>query len=283
MIAASYIRRRARGDRDPVPKRDFDLAEIGGDLKLVSRQLRYEQLNFWRNRFGAIFTVAFSVIFLLLLAATGADQHATAIGGIKEIQYFVPGFAAYGVMSACYNNLAIGMVVRREVGLLKRLRLSPIPTWVLFAAVVANALVISVLEVVLLLLIGRFGFDVTLPDNWLALAVGVLVGVVCFTSLGVAVSTLVPNQDSAGPIISLIFFVLLFLSGLWFPLTPGSALDRVSNYFPIHHLIVAFFAPFDTRRGSSPWAWRDLLVVAIWGVAATYVAIRRFAWEPRRR
>ena len=265
----------ARDARDPI-------RELLSDLRFVVRQLRYEQLSFWRNRFGAFFTVGFSVIFLLLLAAGGGRQHSSALGGIEEIQYYVPGFAAYGVMSACYNNLGIQIVVRRQTGLLKRLRLSPIATWVLFGAVLANAAVISVVQVGLLLAIGRYGFDVVLPHDWLAFALAVVVGIVCFAALGVAISTVVPSQESAGPIISLVFFVLLFLSGLWFPLKPGSGLAAIANYFPIHHLIVAFFVPFDTQPGVSAWAWHDLLVVAVWGVVATFVALRRFEWEPRR-
>ena len=145
-----------------------------------------------------------------------------------------------------------------------------------------NAAVISVVQVALLLAIGRAGFNVSLPHNWIPFLLAVIVGVVCYVALGVAVSTVVPSEESAAPIISLVFFVLLFLSGLWFPLTPGSGLAKVANFFPVHPLISAFFAPFDTRRGTSPWAWHDLLVVGIWGVAATYVALRRFAWEPRR-
>jgi ABC-2 type transport system permease protein len=272
----------------PPPERGYTAADVAGrraffeDLRMAARQLRYEQLNFWRNRFAALFTVGFSVVFLLLLSASGGTDRVTSLGGIEEIQYYVPGFAAYGVMSACYSNLGISLVVRRESGLLKRLRLSPIASWGLFGAVLANAAVISLIQVALLLAIGRAAFGVTLPQNWLALVVALLVGVVCFTALGVAASTLVPSQDSAGPIISLIFFVLLFLSGLWFPLTPGSALDRISNVFPVHHLIVAVFAPFDLQHGVSPWAWHDLAVVAIWGAVGTYVAVRRFAWEPRR-
>jgi len=257
-------------------------AEVIEDARMSIRQLRYEQLKFWRNRFAALFTIGFSVVFLLLLAASGGTQHPSVLGGVAEIQYYVPGFAAYGVMSACYSNLGISLVSRRETGLLKRLRLSPLATWGLFGAILANAAVISLLQVALLLVIGRLGFDVTLPANWVAFLLAVVVGVACFTALGVAVSTFVPSEDSAGPIISLIFFILLFLSGLWFPLRPGSDLANVANVFPIHHLIDAFFAPFDTAPGSSPWDWRALGVVALWGVAGTVVAYRRFSWEPRR-
>lgn len=254
------------------------------DLIMVVRQLRYEQLNFWRNRFAALMTVVFSVVFMLFtVASTGHSARLAALGGVRALQYFVPGFAAYGVMSACYSNLGISLVVRREVGLLKRLRLSPIPTWILFSAILANAAVVSVLQVAVLLVIGRFGFGLVLPHQWLALVLAVVIGVICFSALGVGISAVVPSQESAGPIISLSFFVLLFLSGLWFPLAKGSALAKIADYFPIHHLILAFWRPFDPLPGASPWSWHDLLVVGIWGAAASIVAVRRFRWEPHRR
>jgi ABC-2 type transport system permease protein len=252
------------------------------DLRLVGRQLYYEQLSFWLNPFGAVFTLGFSVLFLVLLAAAGGNSRIKILGNIRGIQYYVPGFAAYGVMAACFNTLAISLVVRRETGLLKRIRLSPLPTWIMLSAVFLSALVISTLEVVVLLLVGRFGFQVQLPHNPLAFVVALVVGAACFTSIGVGVSTVIPNQEAAGPMVSIVFFVLLFLSGLWFPLTPGSGLAKVSGYFPVGPMIKAMFAPFNRVPGASPWAWGDLRTMAIWGVAGAYVALRRFRWEPRR-
>ena len=40
------------------------------DLRLVTRQVHYEQLSFWLNPIGAAFTVGFSVVFLVLLGAS---------------------------------------------------------------------------------------------------------------------------------------------------------------------------------------------------------------------
>jgi ABC-2 type transport system permease protein len=253
-----------------------------GDAKLVARQLYYEQLAFWRNPFGAVFTVGFSVVFLILLSLSGGNQRLQILGNLREIQYYVPGFAAYGVMSACFNMLAISLVGRREMGLLKRLRLSPLPTWAMVASLFLSALVVSVVQVVILLAVGKVGFHVQLPRNILAFAIALLVGSVCFTALGIGASTLIPNQDAAGPMVSIVFFVLLFLSGLWFPLKHGSGLAEVSGYFPIRPLLLAMFQPFDLIPGQSPWAWHDLMVVAIWGVVGAYLAVRRFKWEPRR-
>lgn len=254
-----------------------------GTVVLIVHQLRFEQLNFWRNRFAAVTTLGFSVIFLVLSAASsGHSAHSAALGGAEVLQYYVPGFAAYGVMAACYSTLGIQLVNRRETGLLKRLYLSPLPTPVLFGALFVNALVVSLIQVVVIVLVGRFAYGLLLPHEWLALACAVAVGVLCFTALGIAVSAAVPSQDSAGPLINLVFFALLFLSGLWFPLSNGSTLARLSDWFPIRHLILAFWRPFDPMPGVSPWSWHDLGVVALWGVAATIVALRRFSFEPRR-
>jgi ABC-2 type transport system permease protein len=252
------------------------------DLKLVGRQVRYEQLSFWLNPVGAVFTVGFSVVFLVLLGASAGNSRISFYGNIRLIQYYVPGFAAYGVMAACFNILAITLVNRRELGLLKRLRLSPLPTWALLAAIVVSSMIVAAVEVVLLLAVGHFGFNVHLPDNAGAFVLAIAVGMLSFSALGLAMSTLVPNQDAAGPMVSIIFFVLLFLSGLWFPLNPGSGLAKFASYFPVHHLIAAVFAPFNTQPGASPWAWHDLLVVGVWGVGGAIVAVRRWQWSPRR-
>jgi ABC-2 type transport system permease protein len=255
-------------------------AHPAGDIRLVGRQIYYEQLAFWLNPVGAVFTVGFSVVFLVLLGAGAGNSRVPSLGNIRAIQYYVPGFAAYGVMSACFNMVAITLVVRRETGLLKRIRLSPLPTRVMVAAIFGNALIISFVQVIILLGIGRFGYHVVLPHNMAALAVALLVGAICFTALGIAASTLIPNQEAAGPVVSIVFFVLLFLSGLWYPLPKGSALAQFSAFFPVRQLILAASAPFE--RGVSPWSWHAILVMAVWGVAAVVISLRRWSWAPRR-
>jgi len=253
-----------------------------GDLRLAGRQVYYEQLNFWLNPIGAVFTVGFSVVFLVLVGSSAGHQRSSAIGGGFLIEYYVPGFIAYGVMAACFNMLTINLVVRREMGLLKRVRLSPLPTWAMMAAVSANALIISLVQVVLVLLIGRFGYSVPFPHNLPALIVVLVVGAASFTALGLGVSTLIPNQEAGAPVTSIVFFVLLFLSGLWFPLAAKSGLAQFSSYLPVRHMIVAVYEASIAEKGVSSWPWHDLFVMAIWGVGAGLVAARRWSWAPRQ-
>jgi len=252
------------------------------DLRLIGRQVFYEQLGFWLNPLAAAFTIGFSVIFLVLIASTSGNPRLSQLHGLHEIQYQVPAFAAYGVMAACFNTLAVSLVVRREMGLLKRLRLSPLPTWIMLGAVFVNALIVACIQVVVLLVIGRFGYHVVLPHNIGALVVALAVGAICFTALGIAASTLIPNQEAAGPMLAIVFFVLLFLSGLYYPIASNSGLAQFSSYFPVRHLILAMAAPFDLRPGVSGWSWSDVRVIAYWGVGGFVVSLRRWSWAPRR-
>jgi len=101
-----------------------------------------------------------------------------------------------------------------------------------------------------------------------------------FTALGVGISTLVPNADAAGPIVSLVFFILIALSGLYFPVKSGTGLATFTDIFPIRHLIVASVDTFNGIPGTS--VWNDLFVIALWGVAGAFVAVRRWTWSPKR-
>ena len=101
-----------------------------------------------------------------------------------------------------------------------------------------------------------------------------------FTAMGVGISTVVPNADAAGPIVSLVFFILVALSGLYFPVKPGSGLATFTDFFPIRHLIVGLVDTFNGVPGTSPW--NDLLVIAVWGVVGVFVSLRRWDWSPKR-
>jgi ABC-2 type transport system permease protein len=253
-----------------------------GDLPLVARQVRYEQLSFWLNPIGALMTIAFSVVFLILLGATAGTSTVSSYGHIKLIDYYVAGFCGYGVMAACFTILAIQLVNRREMGLLKRLRLSPLPTWMAMSAVLINAMIVAALGVILLLVIGRLGYSVDGPVHWLPFIVTLVFAMLCYSAMGVGMSTLVPNADAAGPMVSLTFFILVALSGLWFPIPPNSGLATFANFFPIHHLIDALVGSFAGQPGAPIWPWKDLGVMAIWGVAGAYVGLRRWSWSPKR-
>jgi ABC-2 type transport system permease protein len=252
------------------------------NVRTVVRQVGYEQRAFWRTPQSAVFTFALPVVFMVMFASINSGHHLSSLGGVSAVQYFIPSMLAYGVMSACFVNLAIGICFRRETGVLKRIRGTPLPAWAYLASVVGNAFVISILEVLVALAIGKLGYHIHFPSHWVPFLVAVGVGACAFSALGLAISCVVPNAEAAPAVVNLPYLVLVIFSGAFYPFPPNSAIAKVTNFFPVSHFIHALFAPFNTVPGSSPWRWGDLLVVAIWGVAGLVFTLRRFSWEPKR-
>ncbi len=253
-------------------------------LRLALHQLRYEQKSYWRNPPSAFFTFAFPVMFLVIFASLNNGQTIDFMGGLAYNQYFIPGILAFGVISACYTNLAMTLSIRRDAGILKRLRATPLPVSSLVAGLLANAVVVAVLIVAITTAVGMLFYGVTFPGHWVALALALLVGVATFCALGIAVSSLIPNADAAPAVVNGVLFPVLFLSGVFFPIKTGT-LTRIADVFPVRHFVQAVFTAFDPRLPHGPahgFAWTDLGVLALWAVGATVFALRRFRWEARR-
>jgi ABC-type branched-subunit amino acid transport system ATPase component len=58
----------------------------------------------------------------------------------------------------------------------------------------------------------------------------------------------------------------------------------VAQVLPVRPLAVAMQAAYaPTANGGRTFAWADLGIVAAWGVAAAFFAVRRFSWLPGQR
>jgi ABC-2 type transport system permease protein len=252
---------------------------------LSVHQLQYEQKMFWRNPASAVFTFLFPVMFLVIFASLNTGSRIDFLGGLKYNQYYVPGILCFGIISATYTNLAMTLTIRRDSGLLKRLRGTPLPTGSMFGGILLNAVVVAGILTAIVLAVGMIFYGVTFPGHYPALAAALIVGAATFCALGIAVSGFVPNADAAPAIVNGILFPILFLSGVFFPVRNDTVLAKLANIFPIRHFTNAVFAAFDPRLPHGPghgWAGGDLLVMGLWGVAAVAVARRRFRWEPAR-
>ena len=252
-------------------------------LALAVHQFRYDQKIFWRNPASVFFTVMFPVMFLVLLGLIVNGQTIHALGGIDATTYFVPGVITLAVVSATMVNLAMSLTILREGGILKRLRGTPLPSWVFIVGRIGNAIVTALLMFVLVTALGRILFGVPVPWSRLAALVATLaVGSASFCALGVALTTIIPSRESAPAITNMIVFPLYFLSGVFIPESEiPSGVLHVADLFPVRHLFDALLTGFDPATVGAGFELGNLAVVAAWGLAGLAIAVRRFRWEPR--
>jgi ABC-2 type transport system permease protein len=253
-------------------------------MKLL-QQIRWEQKQFWRNVPAAIFTVAFPLIFLVLLAALFSDDRVTELPGEpKFVQVYVPAITAYGVISACYTALAFTLTVRREEGILKRKRGTPLKLRDFVGGMIGSSVVVAALLSIVTLAIGIGAFGVKFPD-WAerlpTLVVVLVVGACCSAAWGIAVSALVPNQEAAPAIINVVLFPLLFISGTFARVEPDSFIDRVAQVFPVWHFNRAIEWVFSEQASGAAWKPGYLAALLAWTIIGVVIGLARFRWEPR--
>ena len=253
------------------------------DAALAWHQFRYDQRIFWRSPASVFFTVMLPIIFLVIFASIFGNETIEERGDLKVSTYYVPGIMTLAVVSATLVSLAISLVEAREAGRLKRLRGTPLPTWGFVAGRVGNAIVVSLLMVVIVTAIGRLLYDVAVPDETVpALLVTLLVGAFSFSCLGFALTSAIPSEEAAPPITNFTVLPLYFLSGVFIPETeiPDGVLE-VADLFPIRHFFEAFLTAFDPATVGAGFEWGNLAMVAAWGFAGLAIAARTFRWAPR--
>ena len=126
-----------------------------GTLRLLAHQVRYEQLSFWRNPQSAVFTFVFPVVFIAIMGALfGGAGRSPYFDGLTALQYYVPTIAALSVLGSCYGQLAVALAARRQNGILKRVRATPLPAWAYFAGLLAHCVLVSVVDIALIVAVG---------------------------------------------------------------------------------------------------------------------------------
>ncbi len=222
------------------------------------------------------------LIFLVIFTSIFGNE--TLSNGAKVATLYVPGILALAIISATAVNLAITMTTRRERGVLKRVRGTPIPPWVFVAAQAIAGFAISAVMTVVIIVVGRILFGVSLNASGIpSLIISVLVGAASFAMIGLALTTIIPSEDAAPAVTNAVMLPLYFISDVFIS---GDQVPQwvqtIGNIFPVRHLSHALQESFDPFAEGTPLPWNHWLVIAAWGGFAAVVTLTRFRWTPRR-
>lgn len=247
-------------------------------MTMLLHQLRYEQKLFWRSREAAVFIFVFPLLLYALLASVYGDD----IDGAPSEDVLLAGLVGYGAANTAFAGLAIILVGRRESGVLKRLRATPLPPPTYIAAVLLSTLTIFALQTVALVSLGRFAFDASPPENTLGLVAAVVLGALCFAGLGVGAAALIRSAEGVSAVVNVIVLPMAFLSGSFGPTDLPELLQAVADVLPLTYyldLVNSVYLDGDSLV-ADPGA---LAVVVAWGVGGLVVALAKFGWMPRER
>jgi hypothetical protein len=154
---------------------------------LLLAQVRYELRLLLRNPRALAAGVLVPVVLLVLRRSDGSDLDAA-----------VAGLTVLGVTLTAYTTHAIGLVTSRNVGVLRRWRSSPLPSWCYLTGRIAATVTMALGSAAVSMLAAVAVLDAPLEPREVLLALVVLAaGAVAWAALGTAISRVIVSTEAA--------------------------------------------------------------------------------------
>ncbi len=156
---------------------------------------------------------------------------------LSTIQFFTPGLMGWAIASGATFGAATNLVVWRKNGLLRRLRLAPVPTWAVVLARIAVSVAIAAVQAAIFIGVGVALFGLQLTGSWPMIIPLLTAGTLSFMAIGLLAGAVAKSEEAAVGIANFVVLPMAFLSGSFFPLdgAPGWV-TAVSEILPLKHL-----------------------------------------------
>jgi ABC-2 type transport system permease protein len=241
-------------------------------------QLRTEQLVFWRSREAAFFIFIFPLLMLILLGSLYGHR---LYQGVPVKWAVLAGIVGYGCANTAFAGLAIQLVIRRESGILKRIRSTPLSSTTYIVALLVSTLIVFGLQAFCLFVLGRSLYGTPFPSDIGSLVVVLVFGAVVFAALGTATASVIRSAEGSSAVVNFILLPMAFLSGAFGPTSGYPAIFRaIGAVLPLTYFIKLVDAVY--LHGQGFWTQPEAIaILAAWGVAGVVFTALKFQWEPR--
>jgi ABC-2 type transport system permease protein len=198
---------------------------------------------------------------------------------LKYIDFLVPGLLAMALAQSAVFAIAGTLVAYRELGIFRRLKVTPLPLKEFAFARLVAMLALALAQTVVLLGVGRLMFGIHLGLNFAALVPLVVLGSLSFIAIGLFVGAVAKTQETAAALANVITLPMVFLAGVFFPLTQAPGwLQTVSRFLPLTYLADGL-RNVAIRGDSFGSTLPALAVLGGVTVAISALALRLFRWD----
>lgn len=238
-------------------------------LALVAAQLT----ELRRSKTALFWMMAFPLGFLFLFGFVMAR------GDARVMAVLMPGLLTTTLMSGGLFGVALPLVQQREIGLLRRLRVTPVPAAAIAIAHGVTATMTGFLSLVILMTLARLVFNLQMAGSWIALTGVYLCGAVALIPMGLLVGSTARDMRTAPAIANLMFFPMMFLSGSAMPFAVlPEGVQRFARLLPTTYLVDAYSSVIVRGEGVLQIAGSLAVLLGI-GTVAVVLTSMLFRWE----
>ena len=201
--------------------------------KVLTKQVKYDLIIFFREPFFALPILLLPGVFFVLYAGMYArnGMDVDTFGG------YIPMYMLLISFLTVFFNIGTQYVTDREIGIIKRLIMSPIKIYNVILTYLIRGLLISIMGFFEMIFLAAVVFSIPLSNNMIIyfLSFCIMVGVMMLISL--AIHGFFKNSRQVTPFTIIIFQYVLFASGMLIPVSKMVLPLRILVYFnPVYHM-----------------------------------------------
>jgi ABC-2 type transport system permease protein len=199
--------------------------------------------------------------------------------GARYIDFLIPGLLGMNIMSGGMWGVGFLLVDMRTRRLLKRLIATPMKRTDFLGAIMTSRIILVLAEMALLLIFGRLIFHLVVQGSlWTVILLAVL-GAFVFAGLGLLVASRTARIETASGLMNIVMLPMFVFSGIFFSSDRfPAAMQPFVKALPLTALNDALRAAILEGADLSSQAGR-VLVMLVWGVVASVVALKLFRWN----
>ncbi len=145
---------------------------------------------------------------------------------VSTLGYTIPGVLSFSISSAIFTMIALfGYYRKRKV--IKRFAVTPINPITFISGMILGNFVAGIFSCLLVLLIVQLIFHINFSINWVFLLLSISSSILGMMALGIVFTALFREPQTANNVGNLLVNIMLFFSGVYFPL------DFLPNYLKV--------------------------------------------------
>jgi len=197
-------------------------------------------------------------------------------GNPNYFEFVAPGIIAMIVMTAVLTGLAASIAREKEQGTLDGMLISPINRLAIILGKAFAQSIRGLIQGIIVMILAIIFFGVTIHGNVLLIALILLLGVFSFVGLGILVSAVATEQETATQLLFMFQFPMLFLSGVFFPiLLMPPFMQTISKIIPLTYAITALRKVMVLNAGFSA-VQNEILILLVFGIVTLSISVPVF-------
>ena len=231
-----------------------------------------------REPLATFFTIFFAPLPLVLFGLMYGNEPNEMFGGLGSMDVTVPAYLGIIIVTVGLIGLPIQTSSNRELGILRRYRVTPLRPLTYIVADVTSYWVMALVGMVLLVIVGKLAYDVRFEGDILSVLAGFTLCTLSFLAIGFVIASFAPSARVAQTVGMVIAYPMMFLCGATIPLEMlPSSVQQIAALLPLTYVV-------KLMRGlwvGEPWSdlWLEVVVLTAVLVVCGLASARFFRWE----